>query len=428
MWASKTDEFVDRKELQNGQSVYDISVPISDLMSPGIWKLEWVVVGEAIDHPAPVPGDVTFEVAAPPPPFRLQAPKSVRAGNSYVFQAVFDELPAELSRLNCGFTLYTSLQLIHEGPSTTGTWYGLPGVYARLKAGQLSYVFSFPLAPDVPTGRWRGTIVFSDFSTNPRNVGASPCGAARSKGTAPFFFTVEPSVSLVTPTSAVVTINPSQAQLLLGAADHLRVKADRLKRQLGTGDFAASSALLRDALKDALTDVDQTESDFKGRSSERPASRAVDVFFDDIRLNYGGAMKTLAAEWAQASPAAPRLERAGVIYGDPPAKLAGASRAVLSSILHNAKAYEVVAGAGSLTFSLDVYSEPEGATICYRQTGQECKPVDHETDWRIENLPRAVYFIRLQKTGFRDKEVRFDAMDNTGTSVKVKLDSDRDAH
>jgi hypothetical protein len=52
-----------------------------------------------------------------------------------------------------------------------------------------------------------------------------------------------------------------------------------------------------------------------------------------------------------------------------------------------------------MTFNLDVYSDPKGATISYAERGKEDHLLDHETDWRVENLPRAVYSIRLQKPG-----------------------------
>ena len=80
-----------------------------------------------------------------------------------------------------------------------------------------------------------------------------------------------------------------------------------------------------------------------------------------------------------------------------------------------------------MTFNLDVYSTPKGATISYRQRGGEFHPLDHETDWRIENLARAVYLIRLQKPGYDDKEVQFDAIDSTRTSLNIQLEPKRGA-
>jgi hypothetical protein len=128
---------------------------------------------------------------------------------------------------------------------------------------------------------------------------------------------------------------------------------------------------------------------------------------------------------ALARQTSPQLEFINASPGGSPPRLTLASKAVLASLLHNAKAYDVVASTKALTFNLDVFSEPRGATISYKLTGGTYEPLDHETDWRIENLARAVYWILLQKAGYQDKEVSFDAINSTGTSVQVHLERKR---
>jgi hypothetical protein len=154
---------------------------------------------------------------------------------------------------------------------------------------------------------------------------------------------------------------------------------------------------------------------------EPSSVRAVNAFFDDIRYEYGEALKILATESGRVGQNGPKLLAVGVALPSSSAHFTRASKAVLKSILHNAKAYDVVATSKSVTFNLEVYSVPDGATISYRQRGGEYHSVDHVTDWRIENLIRAVYYIRLQKLGFEDNEVTFDAVDSTSTSIKVPL-------
>src|SRR5262249_51084093 len=112
--------------------------------------------------------------------------------------------------------------------------------------------------------------------------------------------------------------------------------------------------------------------------------------------------------------------------GEAPPRLSRGSSAVIASFLHTAKAYEIVASTKTLTFTLDVYSDPKGAKISYGQQGGSYQPLYHETDWKIENLPRAGYLILLQKEGYRDEVITFDAMDNTRTSVTVTLKRERD--
>ena len=85
--------------------------------------------------------------------------------------------------------------------------------------------------------------------------------------------------------------------------------------------------------------------------------------------------------------------------------------------------YALVASTGALTFNLYVYSTPKGATVSYRMRGDvEYQTLDHPTDWRIENLTRAVYEIKLHKQGCTDFESKFNAMEDTRTSIDPTLE------
>ena len=171
--------------------------------------------------------------------------------------------------------------------------------------------------------------------------------------------------------------------------------------------------------------MDSTERRFKSAEPKGAPSSAVNVFFDDIRLTYGGALKETAALSASGREIGRQTVVLRRVSGAP--SMPAASKAVLASILHNAKAYDVVASTKTLTVSLDVYSAPEGASISYRTRGGVYQSLDHETDWHIQNLPRAVYLIRFQKAGYQDKEVTFDAINNPGTSVRATLEVRRAA-
>jgi hypothetical protein len=252
-------------------------------------------------------------------------------------------------------------------------------------------------------------------------MAANPCRIPPLEGDTAFSFAVEPDLSLVTPTSVAVTVNPSQVQLLLGEADRLRARVSQIEDQLRSGNQPDRSGLLLNSLQAAVKDVDETEKKYKERGSGPESSAAVDTFFDDIRLSYGDALKDLASETAASHCSEARVKLVSVIGGFPTSRLPAVSTKALGSILHNARAYDVAASTQALTFTLDIYSEPQGATISYRLREGEYHAVDHETDWRIENLTRAVYFIRLQKTGYEEKEVPFDAIDDTSTSIHVKL-------
>jgi hypothetical protein len=177
-------------------------------------------------------------------------------------------------------------------------------------------------------------------------------------------------------------------------------------------------------VQDAKKDVDQTEKNYKQQGGEPSSELAKDIkiFFQDIRNDYADALKEPVKQSAQniRGEAPFELVRASLWEPNPP--LDPVSEAVLGSILHNAAAYEVVASTRDVKFNLDVYSDPQGASISWKLRGDQYTPADHITDWRIENLPIAVYYILLQKRGYADKETRFDASSNTGSSIHVRLE------
>jgi hypothetical protein len=230
---------------------------------------------------------------------------------------------------------------------------------------------------------------------------------------------------LITPTSAAIVVNPSQVELFAGEADRLRAKAESLRGQLGSELAGNGQGLLLSSVQQAVADVDQTEARFKEEANS-PSARPVNAFFDDIRYEYGEAIAVLGSVAAQTPASGVRLDRVSVASVKA-SQLNRASEAVLASIVHNEKMYEVAASTKFLTFNLVVYSKPTGATISYKLRGEDYHLVDHETDWQIENLPRAVYLIRLQRQGFEDKEVQFDAIDSTINSISVQLVAKRGA-
>ncbi len=262
-----------------------------------------------------------------------------------------------------------------------------PGPYfvsvdeVELKPDRQSYEMSGSFAPDLPSGAWQGEVNISSNPRQPKNVANSErriqnnpgqiCRTPPLEGNTQFLFVVEPPGNLVTPTSVAVTVNPSQIQLLLGEADRLKAKVQHIEEQLASKDPAADQTLLRTSVQDAIADVDRTEDAYKQKGVDQDSARAVNLFFDDIRLNYGDALIVLANEAAHARQFGARLEFVNAIPGGPSPRLAPASKAVLASILHNAKAYDVVASTKAVTFNLDVFSEPKGAAISYRQRGRK---------------------------------------------------------
>jgi hypothetical protein len=70
---------------------------------------------------------------------------------------------------------------------------------------------------------------------------------------------------------------------------------------------------------------------------------------------------------------------------------------------------------GYLTFTLEVSSTPDHATVSYRQRlDPEFKKLDHGTDWHIPNLYHATYLIKFQKPGCEERVITFEGGESNG--------------
>ena len=378
--------------LQDGVGIYSESLYISEQLIPGKWKLVQVSVGRSTPKNVPLSDDISFEIPELRPiVVHIQAPTRVQAGRQYSFTVTLDEYPRDIYK-DCELTLGASL----KQAAPRGQSIDLAG--QELRPNQLSYNFSYPLEPDIPSGPWQIELVNRAANLVSPGLG---CRHPQLKGDVPHSFEIVPATGLVTPTSVAVTVNPSQVQLLLEKADLLKAKAQHLRQQLSSGDIAANQDLMRKSLQtslqEAMTELDATEKNYKEKGVDALSTPAINAFFDDIRFSDAEALKTLIEKFAQVPQTGPRLVQVNGFVGGQPRRSIRASDLVLASIQHNVDAYEIAASSKLLTFNLDVYSVPQGATISYRLGGGEYHPVDHETDWQIPNLPRAVYFIKVSK-------------------------------
>jgi hypothetical protein len=236
--------------------------------------------------------------------------------------------------------------------------------------------------------------------------------------------TVEPSHGLVVPTSVAVTVNPAQAQLLLGEADRLKAKAQHLNDLLTSHDTRDTKGLLQTYLREANSDLDKTEDAYKNKGENNASSaKAVNAFFDDIRFEYGEAQRILDNETAQSHRIGPRLLPVGVIAtADSPIGLGRGSEAVLKSTQHVISAFHLAASSAMMTFDLDVSSKPKGATVSYRQrTDPKFQELGDKTNCQIPNLYRAGYIILLHMAGYEDQPIEFNGAESTETSIHVDL-------
>jgi hypothetical protein len=415
--------------LKDGQSCYELPpVPVfqpgghfeNSFLSLGEWKLlEVTLAGRQVLFE----DDVTFEVRAPTIVLHVQAPGSVRAGQSFDFKVSVD---GYLQNSYCMPTLSVDLRQRSPDrrPNPNNAHVYVNSISLDPSQQQRSFVMSGLFAPDLPDGPWQGEFtVFNELARSMQD--RAPQGTCRGpilEGDTRFAFEVEPAAGLQTPTSANVTVNPSQAQLLRAEAARLTAKANLLKQQLGSEGTAANLAMLRKSVSQEISELVKTQASYKEDGIVPSSERAVNVFFDEIRFNYDQALKALSGSSAQSRLAGPRLERVSMSLGDSSPLASSGSDVVLGSFSYNATAYLVAASSATMTFNLEVVSVPKGATVSYKQrTDPDFTPVGQRTDCQIPNLYRAGYSIRFQKPGYEERLYEFNGQTSADTKITVQL-------
>jgi hypothetical protein len=404
-------------DLHDGQSIYTVSLPIAETMAPGTWKLISVRLGQGVVKPVAILDNVSFEIPGPVPVVvRAQAPSHIEAGRQFVLNISVDQFPTDLGA-DCALFLQVYLRGAQPGSAPSQAFGSSPIPDVLLSQSQRTYEIRLGIAPDAPAGAYTGVI---SISARPTRLTTKFCRAPVIQGDRQFSFSVDPAAGLVAPAPVAGTLNPSQIELLIGEAGRMRAKADHLRSQLSSGEASADQNFLLASVQQAVADVDQTEVRFKEKGGSQSA-KDVDTFFDDIRFEYGEALKVVTDSSALLPVSGAELDAVTASAGGSSSHLDRASEALVASILRNAKAYEVAASTKAITFTLDLISEPKGATISYRLRGEDYHILDHETDWRIENLPKATYVIRFQKQGYEDYEVAYDAIYSVATSIEAHL-------
>lgn len=415
--------------LQDGQAVYAFTAEITEDMAPGKWILHSVALGRRVPRTVPVPSDVGFEIPFPSPlKLKVKAPSHGAAGQSISLTVDLVDFP-NLGQPSCSLYISAHLEPIQGDARLPQNSFVVNSGGTELKPDQRSYEMYYPIDREAPGGRWQGKVsVYAGPKPQPTRLRRPQmnrfCRTPPIEGETSFIFDVEPGPEEIVPSSVAVVVNSSQIELLSAEADRLKAKAEKLSQVINSGNEVNNITLLQNSLIEAITDVDKTEKSFLQRGDAGlSSSQTVQSFFDDIRYGYAEAITRTGHEAAELSLNQPRLQRASVSMATGGAHLARTKNSVLNSILHNAQVYAFAATSGSLTFTLEVYSDPDHGTISYRQRGdKEYTFISHPTDWRIENLPIGVYLIRVQKMGYNDKEVPYDASTSTIPSVKIALE------
>jgi hypothetical protein len=390
-------------QIHDGQKIYTLSQWVPSLAAPGTWKLVEVSISRRIIQQKYAVPDFSFEIPELlPMAVHIDASKSVEAGHEYVAMVRLDEYPKDMET-NC----IVHLNFRAKTPDSKREM-DLGDI--RLSPDQLSYKLSYQLDSEAPSGPWEGEATIRALVGDDRTA----CQYPPLEGNLRFSFKVEPDKNLVIPTSVVVTVNASQSELLVAEADRLRAKAAAIPRQLKPNDVDANRRFLLGALSEAIDDLDRTEKKYKEKETNPTSSSVVDAFFGDIRISYDEARAILDKKSARV-PQSGWLVEVKADMDSPSQRVA--VDAVVGSIKHNAAAYDLAALTLSLTFNLDVRSQPSDAIISYKHRGEEFKTYFNKTNTTLERLDRGQYTIRLQKLGYDDDCFPFDGMTSTETSV-----------
>jgi|ERR1039458_5746652 hypothetical protein len=185
----------------------------------------------------------------------------------------------------------------------------------------------------------------------------------------PVTFRVIPNTGLILPTSAEVTVNLNQIQLLRREAGHVRERIQQLKSTVSenarTNHDAAISRLLEQNLTESVNALTATQVEFSKLTTSEAQRPNTQIFFDDLRRTYEDALSHLGRS-------ASALEEEGHLVRVSGGKKAGVApflALTLRPMEQNELAYKVVADEGSLTFDLEVDSTPAGAAVSYNRRG-----------------------------------------------------------
>jgi hypothetical protein len=241
----------------------------------------------------------------------------------------------------------------------------------------------------------------------------------------PFSFRVLANPNLVFPTSAELTVNLSQEQLLRREASRLEQHIRTLRSSVAEYDQASTNGRLTDALgrsvKEELRALASTEVEFLKLATATTQTSATQVFFSDLRTNYE-AVLPLTEKRSSTRVATGRLlqvtDRKNRGKQDESLLLA---LAVLRPFEQNELAYKTVVDTGALVFDLEANSNPPGAIVSYYRRGDTPRQNPNPTNSTIHSLPYAIWHIRFEKQGYQVEDREYDPFREPNRVVAVEL-------
>lgn len=238
-------------------------------------------------------------------------------------------------------------------------------------------------------------------------------------------FQVIANQNVVLPTSASIVVNPSQQQLLRKAARNLELRIQDLKAAIASYQEANQQGripqVLRTNVDDALAALQATEAEFRKLGTVQSQADVAGLFFADLRLNYDEALQNLGSPSGRASPPAGFMNAAFPGKTQQKSSYAILVQATLRPLEGNVLAYNIVAESGSLTFDLKVTSNPSGAVVSYYRRGDPPHAYSDPTTAVIPSLPYAIWYVRIEKAGYKPQVREHDPFHSSDHVVNVEL-------
>ncbi len=327
----------------------------------------------------------------------VHGPEFVTAGESLTLVITIDRAPNFKG---------SSILLTVQSPALSGAGYQI-----GLVPGKTEYQLEVPIPEGAKGGTWRVTGV--RFMTGAGENWVLP--------STDYGFQVIPKKGLVYPSSAEIGMRPSQTQLLRTEALRLQAQIQDLKGQiLEHRSDTKLLGLLRQSVITAIEALNGTEQEFTKLDNTSKSEEGARVFFGDLRTTYREADHELKAADNGRRHNLLLLAAAPQAKNEPSAYPLLA-QAVLRAFEQNELAYNAVADAQSLTFSLEVSSVPKGATISYRRRGDDFKQASAPTDSTINALVFAIWIVRFEKSGFLTMEREHDPFREPNHVIHVEL-------
>lgn len=328
----------------------------------------------------------------------------VKAGEMFAFTVKVDKAP----NFNGG-----NLIFVISGPSGGGPSYGVRSSIGLIP-GQKEYNAKILIPADARGGTW--TLTISGISSGTEIHAFS--------GIKPKTFEVIANSDLILPTRGEIVVNPSQQQVLRMAARRLQAQIQNLKVAVSEYERAKQHgqipAVLRENVNAALEALNKTQAEFKSQQTSPEQGQMADVFFGDLRLNYSEVVKDLDQRTAMRSP-----HLVSVKMPEPSMRYSLVAQAVLRAFDVNELAYNVVADNGSLAFNLKVISEPTGAAVSYYRRGDPPKRYPEPTTATISSLSYAIWYVLVEKPGYKSETIEFDPYHSSDLVVDVRLTANK---